>query len=142
MATGHYSVRLVGKSGENSEGVFILDEDKDTNQCRLTLECPMGKITAEARDFWKAMCRIRQELETKGWRPVCYGASRNVCASSMVVEWGKGLRVYKVELGRTAVITDLVCIFDTAPDLQPVSVGEQMQFAWQWLESIRIKVTP
>jgi hypothetical protein len=140
MAADQYTVRLIGKTGEDSEGIFILDEDEDTDQCRLTLQLPGGEITAEALDYFEAMCNIRKELETKGWRPVCFGSAQNVYPSNMARDMGRGLKAYRMEIGRRATMADLVKIFDTAPDLQPASVEEQRQFYEQWLQSLGIDV--
>jgi hypothetical protein len=137
MAADQYHVRLVSHSGEGSQGVFILDEDGETDQCRLTLQYPGGEISAQAFDYFEAMCQIRKELETKGWRPVCFGSRRNVYPSNMCRDMGRGLKAYKMELGRRATLTDLVMIFDSAPDVQPASVEEQRQFFERWLHSLR-----
>ena len=138
--TDRYPVRLIGKTGEGSEGVFIVDEDEDTDQCRLTFQFPGGEVTVKALDYFKAMCQIRTELETKGWRPVCFGSAQNVYPSNMARDMGRGLKAYKMELGRRATTADLVRIIDTAPHLQPVSVEEQRQFYEQWLQSLGINV--
>jgi hypothetical protein len=135
-----YSVRLIGKTGESSQGVFIVDEDEDTDQCRLTFQYPGGEITVEALDYFEAMCQIRTNLETKGWRPVCFGSAQNVYPSNMARDMGRGLKAYKMEIGRRATTADLVRIFDAASDLQPVSVEEQRQFYEQWLLSLGINI--
>jgi hypothetical protein len=138
MAADHYSVRLIGKTGGCSEGVFILDEDEETNLCSLTFQFPGGEINAKALDYFEAMCQVRKELETRGCRPVCFGSARNVYASHMARDMGRGLKAYRLEIGRRATTADLVKIFDTTPDLQPASVEEQKQFYEQWLQSLGI----
>jgi hypothetical protein len=137
MAADRYPVRLVNQAGEGSEGLFALDEDPDTERCRLTLQYPGGEIRAEALDYFEALCQIRKELETKGWRPVCFGSSENVYPSGMCRDMGMGLKAYRMELGRQAALADLVMIFDTAPDLQPVSVEDQRRFFERWVRSLQ-----
>src|SRR5262249_42713764 len=135
MVAKQYAVPLVNQAGETSQGVFVLGELTTQHQCRLTLRYSGGEITAEATDFFEAMCQIRKELESQGLRPVCFGCCKNVYPSSMCRGMGKGLKAYKQELGRRAMRTDLVMIFDTAPDIQPVTVDDQTEFHYQWLQS-------
>src|SRR6516165_5838303 len=99
METQRHPVKLVSQTGEVSQGVFIVDEAKDADQCRLTFQYPGGKITAEARHYFAAMCHIRRELDMAGWRPVCYGSSRNVfTASAMGCGFSRGMKAEKLQL--------------------------------------------
>jgi hypothetical protein len=136
MAIEQHPVQLVGLAGDCSQGVFILDEDEDEDLCRLTFQYPGGKVAAEASDYFEAMCQIRLELEKAGWRPVCFGSSRNVYPSGMCRDMGGGLKAYKLQLGHPAKLADLVTIFDSGPDVEPTSVEEQRQFFDRWLQSL------
>lgn len=83
MSVEKYPVQLASVSAGYSPGVFMLDEDEDEDLCHLSFQYPGGEITAEASDYFEAMCKIRLELEKAGWCPVCYGCSRNVYPSGM-----------------------------------------------------------
>jgi hypothetical protein len=139
MLVEQYTVQLLDMAGKTSQAVFILGELEAQHQCRLTLRHSGGEIAAEAPDYFEAMCEIRKKLESQGLRPVCFGSSKNVYPSSMCRDMGEGLKVYKQELGRRAMRNDLVMIFDTGPDVQPVTVADQRDFHYQWLQSLGIK---
>jgi hypothetical protein len=136
MAVEQHPVQLVGSGAECSQGVFALDEEGDGDLCRLTFRYPGGELTAEASDYFEAMCRIRLDLDKAGWRPACYGASRNVYPSGMCRDMGRGLKAYRVRLGHHPKLDDLVGIFETGPDVEPVSVEEQRRFFDRWLQSV------
>ena len=81
MITDRYPARLVSRTKGEAEGVFVLGEHEYGDHVTLTLQYPGGEVTSEASDYFEAMCQIRNRLEADGWRPVCYGSSRNVYPS-------------------------------------------------------------
>ena len=103
--------------------------------CRITLRYGKEKIEASDRDFFEAFCRVREQLEIVGLIPMCYGASRNVFPSGMCRDMGNGLQAYRMKMGSGTVRGDLVSIFDSGADVDPVSVGQQKEFFAEWLES-------
>jgi hypothetical protein len=136
MASERYQVKLVGQDGEVSQGVFLLDAAADADQCRLTFQYPGGSITAKATNYFDALCQIRRELDKAGWRPVCFGSSRNVFpASAMGCEFSRGMKAEKLQLARPIRLEDVVMIFDADPDVEPSSVEEQFQFFLAWCRS-------
>ena len=136
MAIDQISVRLVSQTIGEVEGVFILGEHVYGDHVTLTLQYPSGEITTQAADYFEALCQIRRQLEPAGWRPVCYGSSRNVWPSGMCRGMGLGLKAYKTQLGQRALFADLVRIFDSGDDVEPSSVEEQQQFHQAWLQSL------
>lgn len=116
-------------------GLFSLDY-AGSDDCSLTLKYPGGTCSAVARDYFEAMCRIRQQLEAEGISLHCYGASRNVYPSGMARDMGRGLQAYKLVLGRPADGKDLVSIFANGHDVQPATVAEQKAWFEAWLRSI------
>ncbi len=136
MATEYYPVRLVSRTNSDTEGVFALNEDENADEVTLTLQFPKGEIIGKAPDYFEAMCQIRKKLEAEGWRPVCYGSSRQVYPSGMCRDMGLGLKAYRLQIGRHAGLADLISILDTGPDVEPSSVEEQEQFFQEWLRSL------
>jgi hypothetical protein len=55
MPVKSYNIHLVSSTGEESEGMFLLDTDPD-EKCRLSLESPHGEHLGVASDFFEAMC--------------------------------------------------------------------------------------
>lgn len=140
MASERHLVHLRNQVNAEAAGVFSLDEDEDGDHVTLKFKYIQGEIAAKDLDFFAAMCQIRKELEVEGWRPICYGSSRNVYPSGMCRDMGRGLQAYKLQLGRRAVTADLVGIFDNGPDVEPASLEEQEQFWHEWLQSLGIEV--
>jgi hypothetical protein len=134
MAMEQHPVQLAGVGG-CSQGVFTLEEGEG-DLCRLRLQYPGGEVTAEAFDFFEALCQVRRELEKVGWRPVCYGSSKAVYPSGMCREMGSGLKAYRLQLGQPARVEDLVSIFESGPDVEPASVEEQRAFHDLWMRSV------
>jgi hypothetical protein len=134
MPESRHSVKLATAAGPTVEGVFLLDESSRT--CRLTLQWDSEALSIEAPDFFEALFLIRAQLEHRGLRPVCYVSSRNVWPSGMARDMGRGLKAYRTRIGERASLSDLVRIFDTGPDVEPVSVEEQKAYHNQWLTSL------
>jgi hypothetical protein len=104
--------------------------------CVLTLTHQGRVHTAEASDYFEALCRVREVLEQDGARLLCYGASRDVYPSGMARDMGSGLRAYRTSMGHRASGSDLMDIFATGPDVQPATVEEQRRYRDEWLVSI------
>ncbi len=136
MVTDRYPLRLVSKTSGELQGVFVLGKHEYGDHVTLTLQYPGGDITCQAPDYFEALCQIRHRLEADGWRPVCYGSSRNVYPSGMCRDMELGLRAYKLQPGRRAVVADMVKILDAGPDVEPSSVEEQRQFWMEWRRSL------
>jgi hypothetical protein len=134
MANEQHLVQLAS-GGACSQGVFTLEEGEG-DLCRLRLQHAGGELTVEAFDYFEALCQIRRELEKSGWRPVCYGGSKSVYPSGMCRDMGRGLKAYRLQLGRPARLEDLVGIFESGPDVEPASVEEQRAFHDLWMRSV------
>jgi hypothetical protein len=135
MARETHKAKLIGEAGAPIEAEFILDSSQRT--CSLTIRFAGREIRASEPDYFEALCRIRDELESFHLRPNCYGASRNVFPSGMGRDMGSGLNAYKMKMGIQAKLEDLVFIFDSGPDVEPVSVAEQRAFFDVWSKSLR-----
>src|SRR4051794_28867294 len=99
MSLQRYQVQLVNESNARVSGTFLYDDESGHGRCKLVFQYSEGEITGEWSDFFEAMCQIRDRLESTGWRPVCYGSSRNVYATSTCRDMGRGLKGYRLELG-------------------------------------------
>jgi hypothetical protein len=140
MLIDRYPVRLVSTTKGEVDGLFVLGEHVYGDHVTLTLQFAGSEITSQATDYFEAMCRIRDQLEADGWRPMCYGSSRNVYPSGMGRGMGLGLKAYKTQPGKRAFYADLVKIFDVGPVVEPCSVAEQKQFHQEWLRSLGLNI--
>jgi hypothetical protein len=55
---------------------------------------------------------------------MCYGASQKVVITGMAAEMGLGLKIYKAEIGIFPSPKQLVSIFDSGEDVEPVDVEQ------------------
>jgi len=55
---------------------------------------------------------------------------------------GRGLKVYKNEIGKRAFREDLVDTFAVGDDVSPSTVEDQLQFHLDWLESVGFHYKP
>lgn len=104
---------------------------------QLTLRWAGGELQSIEGDYFEAFCRIREDLAEQRLLPLCYGASRKIAISGMGRDMAAGLRVYKVQLGQPSNVKDLVDLFETGDDVEPVSVAEQAAFQEQWYASLQ-----
>ena len=132
-------VKLELPRGEIVHAKFLIWQEapEAPGMIKLSLQFNSREIESTAHDYFSAMCAIRRVLEKEGGLLHCYGASRNVWASGMCRDMGAGMKAYKLRMGSHARISDLVCIFDTGPDISPATVDEQERFNQEWLASPR-----
>jgi hypothetical protein len=132
-------VDLIGPDGTAHEAELLLWEEDpaDKDKVRLSLRIMGREIERSEGDFFSAMCQIRRELEDNHLLLKCYGASRTVFPSPMSKGMGYGSMAYKLYPGRPARQDDLVCIFDTGPDVSPASVDDQEKYYQEWLNSLK-----
>lgn len=129
-----FDVNLVDTLGRTLKGEFLLSEEDCP--CRLVLRGADWEMEAEDDDYFGALCQIRERVKVDGLVPHCYGASKNVYPSAMSRSMGGAIKAYRFRLGQPAKISDLVCIFDSGPDVEPVSVAQQEAFYKEWLASL------
>jgi hypothetical protein len=129
-----YRVYLIGGDDDEAAIFKLFDED---HHCRLRCEYRDKAVEGTATDFFQALCNVRGLLAGDGLIPFCYGASLNVYPSGMARDMGRGLKAYKLAVGRHAKTADLVEIFAEGHDVIPASVAAQEQFYRDWLASPR-----
>ena len=129
-----HQIHLIGSEADE---LIQLEEHTVGNQCRLSCEHRGRLLSAEAFDFFEALCIIRLELEKDGLIPFCYGASLNVYPSPMARQMGRGKSGYKMALGKPASREDAVRIFEEGTDVIPSSVKQQREYFDEWLKSLQ-----
>jgi hypothetical protein len=129
-----YRVHLIG-GNDDETAIFTLFDEGD--HCRLRCEYRDKTIESTATDFFQALCDVRCLLAEDELIPFCYGASLNVYPSRRARDMGRGLKAYKLAVGRHAKIADLVEIFVGGTDVIPTSVALQKKFYRDWLAAPR-----
>ena len=131
---GQHRVYLIGGDDDETAIFTLFDEGE---HCRLRCEYRDKAVESTATDFFQALCNVRGLLAKDGLIPFCYGASLDVYPSGMARDMGRGLKAYKLAVGRHARIDSLVEIFAEGPDVIPASVSAQEEFYREWLASPR-----
>ena len=135
MEHEQYRLTLRGPSGEILESMVTIVEEPESFQLEVHLRDEI--FSGEAGDVFEAFAQARGSLWRRGILALCYGASRNVFPSPMARDMGGGMKAYRLAIGHQALSKDLVFIFDTGPDVDPVPPEEQAAFYNQWLVSLR-----
>ena len=115
-------------------GATLMHRENDST-CWLHLVGVGIDETATSTDYFESFVNIRRELAKRNFYPLCYASSRNVWPSGMARDMGQGLAAYKLTIGSPAV--DLVNIFDSGPDIDPVTPEVQQAFSKVWAKSLK-----
>ena len=137
MCSESYQIDVQTSDGNITPAELLVFEEVPGNPelVKLTLQFNGREISGIEDDYFLAMYAIRRVLEQEGALLRCYGACKNVYPSGMSRSMGGGVKAYKLTLGSPAKIADLVSIFDTGPDVVPVTVAEQEDFFKRWIKS-------
>ncbi len=130
------SIQLRHSSGSVSTASVLTSVELPAERCVIVLSVDDTTVTAEGSDFFRAFKEMRSELATMGFIPQCYGANRNAMTSGMSMDMSGGLSVYVAATGDPLSRVKVVGIFDSGPDLDPVTVEEQEAFGGQYTDSL------
>jgi hypothetical protein len=134
MEIERFQIPVQDVAGAISQREVTVTESGD--DYRVVLSCGNTLFSGEASDIFAAFAQIRIALRNEGATALCYASSKNVFPSPMSRSMGGGLKAYRLTSGKQALKQDLVCIFDTGPDIEPVSPTEQQAFFDSWLRSL------
>jgi hypothetical protein len=103
----------------------------------ISLECIIGSETfkTQANDYFECLIKLREIFEKRKWILLCNGSRYDVFPSGMARDMGKGLKAYKLEMGKPAKIEDLVNIFEEAEIEKIGTIEEQKEYYKKWVES-------
>jgi hypothetical protein len=112
----------------------VMRKDNDSN-CWLHLVGDGIDETSTSTDYFESFVGIRKKLAKRNILPLCYASSRNVWPSGMARDMAQGLAAYKMKMGIHA--EELVSIFESGPDIDPVTPEEQKAFSLAWFKSLK-----
>lgn len=133
-------VCLLLKDGSRSSVNIVveetIEESKTSYQVTMTWE---GRVFVGSSKigFFRALQKMRVELEHRGILLDCFGASENVYPSPMQESMGPALKAYRTQPGKQALLQDIVDIFDTDGSVKSSTVEEQNLFHETWLRSLQ-----
>ncbi|MCP4321030.1 MAG: hypothetical protein GY787_04105 [Alteromonadales bacterium] len=103
---------------------------------KLTIELNGIHLVGESHNCFDALVELRIDAEKHSVSIICNGSSLNVYPSGMSKSMGTGVFVYKLSLGKQALRSDLVNIFELGDDYQLCTVEEQKKFFKKWIKSL------
>jgi hypothetical protein len=108
-------------------------------ECRITLRWAGGQIECIDSNFFESFKQVRKLLTGLSLLPMCYGASRNIVVTGMLLDMGLGMKIYREgKLNTFPTRKSLIDLFAGGEDIEPVSVEEQEEFRREWLDSVRV----
>lgn len=98
--------------------------------------CDDREWQANEKDYSNSLAEIRKEMEVLDLYPLCNGCCQDVVLSRMGRQMSAGRKAYKVTLGKQALMSDLVDIFEPAPKERVSTLNEQQEYYKKWTESL------
>ena len=119
-----------GKIEKNK--LFLLEIEDGIN---LKIEIKNVIYFSKGDSIFDSIVELRKKLESKDIYLLCNASVVNIYPSPMQKDFG-GTKAYKLQMGKQAVLADVVDIFDYNSELKIGSVEEQKKFYENWLKSL------
>ena len=111
-----------GKIEKNK--LFLLEIEDEIN---LKIEIKNVIYFSKGDNIFDSIVELRKKLESKDIYLLCNASVVNIYPSPMQKDFG-GTKAYKLQMGKQAVLADVVDIFDYNSELKIGSVEEQKKF--------------
>ena len=121
-------------NGKIEKNKLFLSEIED--EINLKIEIERTIYFSKNDNIFDSIVELRKKLELNNIYLLCNASVINVYPSGMQKEFG-GTKAYKLQMGKQAVLADVVDIFDYNSELKIGSVKEQEEFFESWIESFR-----
>ena len=121
-------------NGKIEKNKLFLSEIED--EINLKIEIERTIYFSKSDNIFDSVVELRKKLELKNIYLLCNASVINVYPSGMQKEFG-GTKAYKLQMGKQAILIDVVDIFDYDSELKIGSVKEQEEFYENWIESLR-----
>ena len=121
-------------NGKIEKNKLFLSEIED--EINLKIEIERTIYFSKSDNIFDSVVELRKKLELNNIYLLCNASAINVYPSGMQKEFG-GTKAYKLQMGKQAVLADVVDIFDYDSELKIGSVKEQEEFFESWIESLR-----
>lgn len=118
-------------SKTETELEIIADEDSDDIVLKTIIN--NREVLVSDYNYLTAYQKLRDCLLSMGYGIKCNGSRRNAVQSGMM---GSNTKIYLVELGRQALLRDIVDIYDYADIKEFPNTQEQKAFLQKWIGSL------
>jgi len=130
-----HAVTAISLSAQSEFTLTIeIDEDAATGDFAFSTYVEGNCISVSEYGYFEAFQVIRDELLDKGYGMKCVGAKLNAVQSSMSSATDS---VYLVTLGRQALRSDLMSIYEYAEIDEFPNTEKQSEFFEKWIKSLR-----
>jgi len=127
--------------GEKLNGTLeieLLLDEKPSSTSEITFKTASGNYISRSYSCFHALQELRRQLEVKGIKLYCNGASKNVYPSGMMYDMGGFDIAYRLPDGWHANLQDVINIFEFDEDqFIECTVDEQEEYYEMWRRSSR-----
>ena len=116
---------IIKKISSNEKITCSLHMDQDADNTIYLSGENLTPIKGTGSNLFLSLNKIRKQLETLGYIPLCNGARKDAHPSRMSLQMSNGRMVYILKYGYPADEKSLVDIFDEAPENKACSIEEQ-----------------
>ena len=128
-----FDIEIINNGKIEKNKLFLSEIEDEIN---LKIEIERTIYFSKSDNIFDSVVELRKKLELNNIYLLCNASAINVYPSTMQKEFG-GTKAYKLQMGKQAVLTDVVDIFDYDNELKIGSVKEQEEFYENWIESLR-----
>ena len=128
-----FEINIINNGKIEKNKLFLSEIEDEIN---LKIEIKRTIYFSKSDNIFDSVVELRKKLELNNIYLLCNASVINVYPSGMQKEFG-GTKAYKLQMGKQAVLADVVDIFDYDSELKIGSVKEQEEFYENWIESLR-----
>ena len=127
-----FDIEIINNGKIEKNKLFLLEIEDEIN---LKIEIERTIYFSKSDNIFDSIVELRKKLELNNIYLLCNASVINVYPSGMQKEFG-GTKAYKLQMGKQAILIDVVDIFDYDSELKIGSVKEQEKFYENWIESL------
>ena len=128
-----FDIEIINNGKIEKNKLFLSEIEDEIN---LKIEIERVIYFSKSDNIFDSVVELRKKLELNNIYLLCNASAINVYPSGMQKEFG-GTKAYKLQMGKQALLIDVVDIFDYDSELKIGSVKEQEEFYKNWIESLR-----
>ena len=128
-----FDIEIINNGKIEKNKLFLSEIEDEIN---LKIEIERTIYFSKSDNIFDSVVELRKKLELNNIYLLCNASVINVYPSGMQKEFG-GTKAYKLQMGKQALLIDVVDIFDYDSELKIGSVKEQEEFYKNWIESLR-----
>ena len=128
-----FEINIINNGKIEKNKLFLSEIEDEIN---LKIEIERAIYFSKSDNIFDSVVELRKKLELNNIYLLCNASVINVYPSGMQKEFG-GTKAYKLQMGKQAILIDVVDIFDYDSELKIGSVKEQEEFFENWIKSLR-----